>query len=458
VLNLKELLASAPDRATLEEQHVNAALVRVLRLLGYDRRYVRGQGQYLYDEAGTQYLDCLSGYATFACGRNHPVIRDVVQQAMNLDLPNLPAMGIPALSGLLARELLAAAPPGLENVFFSNTGAEGVETALKFARGATGKPRIVHCDRSFHGLTLGALSVNGNAPFRQGFGELLPGVATIPFNDLAALERELASGDVAGFIVEPIQGEGVYVPEPDYLPRAQELCRKHGAVFIVDEVQTGLGRTGRLFACEQGKVEPDILILAKALSGGYVPVGAVLSRRWIHDRVYSSLDRCVIHSSTFSENDLAMAAGLAALHVLRSERLAENAATLGERLMTGLRRVGQKYEMFGEVRGQGLMIGIEFAAPRSPLLKMEWKLLHALDAGLFCQVMLIPLLAEHHILAQVAGHGLDVIKLIPPLVITVEDVDRIVAAFDQVMAAAHQFPGPVWEIGKRLTAAARQPR
>jgi ornithine--oxo-acid transaminase len=233
-----------------------------------------------------------------------------------------------------------------------------------------------------------------------------------------------------------------------------EICRRHDVVYIADEVQTGLGRTGKMFACEHAGVEPDILITAKALSGGYVPCGAVLSKRWIHDRVFSSLDRCVVHSSTFSENDLAMAAGLATLHVLRGERLVENAAAMGRLLAEGLREVGSKYEMFREVRGQGLMIGIEFGPPKSTTLKMGWNLIHKLNPSLFCQVMLVPLLSDHHILAQVAGHHLDVIKLLPSLVINEEDVAHIVRSFDRVLAAAHRFPGPVWEIGKRLAGSA----
>ena len=347
LVDLKQLLASERDNwGTLAEQHINPAFVRVLKLLGYDKRYVRGQGAYLYDDEGHQYLDCLSGYATFACGRNHPVIRDCLRQAMELDLPNLVSMGIASLSGLLARELIAVAPDDLETVFFTNSGSEGVETALKYARAATGKSRIIHCDHSFHGLTLGALSINGNVEFKEGFGSLLQPVTTIPFNDLEALEREIARGDVAGFIVEPIQGEGVFMPRDDFLPSALELCRKRRVVFIADEVQTGLGRTGRMFACEHWGIEPDILITAKALSGGYIPVGAVLAKRWIHQKVFSSLDRCVVHASTFSENDLAMAAGLAMLHVLREERLVERAAAMGDLLASGLRHVGSKYEMF----------------------------------------------------------------------------------------------------------------
>jgi ornithine--oxo-acid transaminase len=436
------------------EAHINPAFVKALKLLGFDKEYVRGQGAYLYDEAGTRYLDCLTGYGTFACGRNHPLVRDALRQALELELPNLLHMGIPALSGLLARELLAVAPPGLERVFFGSSGAEGVETSLKYARAATGKPRIVHCGKSYHGLTLGALSINGHPEFRDGFGPFLPAVTAIDYNDLEGLSRELARGDVAGFIVEPIQGEGVYMPRNDFLPGALELCRKHGVVYIADEVQTGLGRTGKMFACEHWGIEPDILISAKALSGGYVPVSAVMSRRWIHDKVFSSLDRCVVHSSTYSENDLAMAAGLAALHVLQSERLVDNAAAQGAALAHGLLEVGRKYEMFREVRGKGLMLGIEFGPPQSATLKVGWNLLHKLNPSLFCQVMLIPLLNEHHVLAQVAGHRIDVIKLLPSLVINEQDVAHLVRAFDQVLAACHRFPGPIWELGKRFAGSA----
>lgn len=454
-MDLRQLLASERDNLSkLAERHINPAFVRVLRMLNYDKPYVRGQGAYLYDADGHQYLDCLTGYATFACGRNHPVIREWIQQALELDLPNLISMGVATLSGLLARELLSVAPGGLETVFFTNSGSEGVETALKYARAATGRSRVIHCDKSFHGLTLGALSVNGNPEFKEGFGALLEPVTTIPYNDLEALERELSHGDVAGFIVEPIQGEGVFLPEDEFLPGAVELCQRHGAVFIADEVQTGLGRTGKMFACEHWNVEPDILITAKALSGGYVPVGAVLAKRWIHRKVFSSLDRCVVHSSTFSENDLAMAAGLATLHVLREEKLVENAASLGTALIEGLREVGRKHEMFREVRGKGLMIGVEFGSPERAMLRMGWNLIHKLNPTLFCQVMLVPLLNEHRILAQVAGHRLDVIKLLPALVMSRDDVDWIVRGFDQVMAGAHRFPGPAWEIGKRLATTA----
>jgi ornithine--oxo-acid transaminase len=454
MLDLKALLTDERGHlALLSEERINPALCKALKVIGYNKQYVRGKGAYLFDEAGNRYVDCLSGFGTFACGRNHPAIRESLKQAMDLDLPNLVAMGVASLSGLLARELIQLAPGQLDMVFFTNSGTEGVETSIKYARAATGKSRIIHCKRSFHGLSLGSLSVNGNDEFKEGFGPMLEPVTAVPFNDLAALERELARGDVAGFIVEPIQGKGVFVPIDGYLPEAAALCRKHKAIFIADEVQTGLGRTGKMFACEHWGVEPDILIVAKALSGGYMPVGAVLSKRWIHEKVFSRLDRCFVHSSTFTENDLAMAAGLATLTVLKDEKLVENSAAMGNRLAEKLRSVGSQYEMFSEVRGRGLMLGIEFKQPTSLTLKMGWNLLHSLDASLFCQAMLIPLLTEHRVLAQVAGHHLDVIKLLPSLVINEDDVDYLVGAFDQVMAACHRFPGPVWEVGKRLAGA-----
>jgi len=454
MLDLKALLTDERGHlALLSEERINPALCKALKVIGYNKQYVRGKGAYLFDEAGNRYVDCLSGFGTFACGRNHPAIRESLKQAMDLDLPNLVAMGVASLSGLLARELIQLAPGQLDMVFFTNSGTEGVETSIKYARAATGKSRIIHCKRSFHGLSLGSLSVNGNDEFKEGFGPMLEPVTAVPFNDLAALERELARGDVAGFIVEPIQGKGVFVPSDGYLPEAAALCRKHKAIFIADEVQTGLGRTGKMFACEHWGVEPDILIVAKALSGGYMPVGAVLSKRWIHEKVFSRLDRCFVHSSTFTENDLAMAAGLATLTVLKEETLVENSAAMGNRLAEKLRSVGSQYEMFSEVRGRGLMLGIEFKQPTSLTLKMGWNLLHSLDASLFCQAMLIPLLTEHRVLAQVAGHHLDVIKLLPSLVINEDDVDYLVGAFDQVMAACHRFPGPVWEVGKRLAGA-----
>ena len=427
--------------------------MKVLRTLGYDVRYTHGRGAYLYDEHGTRYIDCLGGFGVFGVGRNHPVVREGLKQAMHLDLPGLPKFGVPRLSGLLAERLIAIAPGDLDTVFFCNSGAEGIEAAIKYSRAATKRQRIVYCNKAYHGLTYGALSLNGGSEFREGFGHMLTDCTQIPFNDLDALEHELAKGDVAGFIVEPIQGKGIFVANDDYLPGAARLCHKHGALLTLEEVQTGFGRTGRMFAAEHWGIEPDILVTAKALSGGYVPIAAVLCKRWIHDKVFGSMGRCMVHSSTFSQNDLAMAAGLLTLHVISREHIVENAATMGDRLKRRLEAMRDQYEMVHDVRGKGLMLGIEFGPPRSMTLKMGWSLLHRVDQSLFPQAMLIPLLQDHHILAQVAGHHMDVIECTPPLVLREQDVDAIADGVEAVVSACHKFPGPVWEVGKRLSQA-----
>ncbi|MEX0741397.1 MAG: aspartate aminotransferase family protein, partial [Phycisphaeraceae bacterium] len=420
---------------------------------GYDIDYVRGQGPYLWDAKGNRYIDCLSGFGTFGVGRNHPVIRDALKQAMDLDLPNLPKFGPAKLSGILAEQLIKLAPGDLDTVFFCNSGAEAVETAVKYARAATGRDRIVHCNKGFHGLTLGALAITAHE-FREGFGRQVMETTAIPFNDLEALEHELKKGDVAAFIVEPIQGKGIFVSRDDYLPGVAALCKKYGTLFIADEVQTGFGRTGKMFACEHWGVEPDIMTSAKALSGGYVPVAAVFSKRWIHQKVFSSLDRVVVHSTTFGGNDLAMAAGLATLHVLKDEKIVENAAAMGERLKAGLQEMVEQFDLVKEVRGKGLMVGLELGQPKGFRLKMAWKMIHAADKGLFPQAVLIPLLQDHRILALVAGHQLDVIKLLPTLVIGEQDVDDILHGLRETLEACHKFPGPVWQITRRLSGVA----
>jgi len=449
-LEITDLFAEREaERYTLHARHLNEQMVRVLKTIGFDRGYRRGTGQYLYDRHGERYLDLLSGWGVFAIGRNHPVVRDTLKKVLDSDFPNLVQMDVSVLAGVLAERLLRYVPY-LDKVFFANSGTESVEAALKFARSATGRTGIVYCGHAFHGLSYGALSVNGDQVFRSGFGPLLPECIEIPFNDLDALERALASQKIAAFIVEPIQGKGVIVPDDDYLCGALDLCRKFGTLFIADEIQTGLGRTGRFLAIEHWGIEPDMVLLAKSLSGGHVPVGAVLTRKWIFEKVFDRMDRAVIHGSTFAKNDLAMAAGLATLDVIESERLMENAARIGARLLGTFERMAQRHELVKAARGKGLMIGIEFGPPRSLKLKASWNLLETASSGLFCQLIVIPLLKDHKILTQVAGHGNHTIKLLPPLTISDADCDWIEQSFEAVISDAHRVPGAVWTLGKTL--------
>jgi ornithine--oxo-acid transaminase len=345
---------------------------------------------------------------------------------------------------------LLARVPYLDKVFFANSGAESVEAAIKFARAATGRPGIVYCEHAFHGLSYGALSLNGDDVFRSGFEPLLPDCFSVPFNDLLALEKALRSRTIAAFIVEPIQGKGVTLPADDYLKTAADLCRRHGTLFVADEIQTGLGRTGRFLAVEHWGVEPDMVLIAKSLSGGHVPVGAVLARKHIFEKVFNRMDRAVVHGSTFAKNDLAMAAGIATLDVLASEEMIENAARTGEYLLRGLAAMTERYELLREVRGKGLMIGIEFGPPKSFKLKSSWNILEAANKGLFCQLITIPLLKDHKILCQVAGHASHTVKLLPPFVISDADCDWILDAFDSVIADSHKVPGAIWSLGKTL--------
>jgi ornithine--oxo-acid transaminase len=437
------------ERYALHARYLNEQMVRLLKTIGFDRGYRRGVGQYLFDRQGQQYLDLLSGWGVFALGRNHPVVRDTLRKVLDADFPNLVQMDVSALAGMLAERLLRHVPY-LDKVLFANSGAESVEAALKFARAATARPGIVYCSHAFHGLSYGALSVNGDPVFRSGFGPLLPECAEVPFGNLDALERALAPRAVAAFIVEPIQGKGVIVPDDNYLRAALELCRRYGALFIADEIQTGLGRTGRFLAVEHWGLEPDMVLVAKSLSGGYVPVGALLTRKWIFDKVFDRMDRAVVHGSTFAKNDLAMAAGLATLEVIESERLTDKAARLGARLIGAFEAMSHRHELIKAVRGKGLMIGIEFGAPRSLALKASWNLLESASSGLFCQLIAIPLLKEHRILAQVAGHASHTIKLLPPLIIGDADCDWIERSFETVIADAHRVPGAIWSLGKTL--------
>jgi acetylornithine/succinyldiaminopimelate/putrescine aminotransferase len=432
----------------LQGRMLNPQLPRMLHAIGFDRTYTRAEGAYLYDADGQDYLDLLAGFGVFALGRNHPVVRSALHQVLDAELADMVQFDSPLLAGLLAEKLLARAPH-LDRVYFGNSGTEAVEAALKFARYATGRPRIVYCDHAFHGLTTGSLSVNGEAEFRDGFDPLLPD-SRIRLGDLEALEAELRRGGVAALLVEPIQGKGVHLPPAGWLKAAHELLKQHGALLICDEVQTGVGRTGRFFAYEYEDVEPDIVTLAKALSGGFAPVGATLAKDWIFEKVYSSMDRVLVHDSTFGSNALAMAAGLATLQVIEDEQLIENAEKVGAQLLAGLNDRLGTFEMLSEVRGRGLMLGWEFGKPRSLKLKAGWNTLQAARKGLFAQMVVVPLFQRHRILTQVSGDHIDVIKLLPPLTIGDAEVERFFAAFDDVMRDAHKGTGLMWDFGRTL--------
>jgi acetylornithine/succinyldiaminopimelate/putrescine aminotransferase len=458
VADLLELRAA--EAMALNQRHLNPQLGRILRTLGFDREWAAGRGAHLIDREGREYLDLLAGYGVFSLGRSHPYVKEQLRRVIDADTPSLPQLGVSTLPGALAEGLMARSPPSLDAAVLTSSGTEAVEGALKLARAATGRPRIVHCERGFHGLTLGSLSVNGNKEFRERFGPLLPGCDAVPFGDADALRRELARGDVAAFIVEPVQGKGVYLPPDGYLEKAQELCRRGGALLIVDEVQTGLGRTGRFLALEHWGLEPDLVTVAKPLSGGYVPVGALLASRPVFGATFDSMERGVVHGSTFGGGDLAAAAGLATLEVIEREALVERAARLGDLLLELTRPLVGRFEIVREVRGLGLMWAIELGPPAGRAARRLWDAVERRQPGLFAQLVTVPLFRDHRVLTQVAGHHMNVVKALPPLVIGEDELRRFASALGEVLAGAEEhlfrsYASLGLELGRRSLTARR---
>jgi acetylornithine/succinyldiaminopimelate/putrescine aminotransferase len=438
------------ENFTLHTKYVNPQLPRVLGTIEFDRFFEKGEGCYLIDDKGERYLDFLSGFGVFALGRGHPAVVRALHDALDADLPNLVQMDCALLPGVLAEALVQRSHSGIERVFFTNSGAEAIESAIKFARAATKRTRILYCDHAFHGLTTGALALNGGREFRSGFGPLLPGADMIPFGDIAALGRELRRGDVAAFIVEPIQGKGVNVAPDEFWLEAQALCRKHKALMVLDEVQVGMGRSGTFHCHEQFGITPDIITMSKALSGGYVPVGAMLCSAKVSDAVFSSMDRAVVHSSTFSQNQLAMVAGLATLAAFDDEDILDRVQRTGKAFTKALQPLVDRYEFLHEVRGRGLMIGLVFGEPTTPALRRRFRVVETLRTALFSQMVVVPLFHRHRILTQVAADNMNVVKLLPPLIAGDDEVEQFTDALDDVLASAEKGSSLIFEFGKTM--------
>ena len=445
---LGEIIAGRTgEEMELNDRFLNPQMGRILKTLGFDRVWTGGEGAHLIDSTGERYLDLFGGYGVFAVGRNHPDVIAAMHELLDARTGSLPQLGVTLLSGVLAQQLIGRAPDSVAAMVPANTGTEAVEAAIKIARAATGRPRILYAEHAFHGLTLGSLSLNGNDEFRDGFGPLLPGCDPVPFGDLDALERELSRGDVAAYVVEPIQGKGVNLPPDDYLKGVQALCRAAGALFVCDEVQTGVGRTGRFLALEHWDLRPDMVCMAKALSGGFVPIGAVLVSRSAFDRVFDGMERAVRHGSTFGGGDLAAAAALATLRVLDSEQLFARSERAGALLLELTAPLAERYEVVKEVRGLGLMWAIEFGPPAGRGGRSLWEAVERRQAGLFSQLITVPLFRDHRIFCQVAGHRMNVIKALPALTIEEDDIVRFAAALEETIAAAERYPRALLRFG-----------
>jgi ornithine--oxo-acid transaminase len=445
------ILRYRPEQYQLHGNAINPQFVKLLKTIGYDRTWARGSGAYLYDSAGSRYLDMFGGFGMFNVGRNNSNVRDALAETLDLETPGSVQVGISTLPAVLATKLLERAPGSLDRVLFTNSGTEAVEAALKLGRTATGRSRIVSVQEGFHGFTLGSLSASGKREFTERFQPLLPGCTQVPHNDLDALEEELRREDVAVFIVEPIQGQGVNMPAAGYLERAAALCKRYGTLFCVDEVQTGLGRTGKLFASEHWSLRPDLMTIAKSLSGGYVPVGALLLSKRVFDSVYDSLEHSVSHGSTFAPNELGVAAGLATLRELDEQGLVQRAERLGHVLLQATEPFVERFDLVAEVRGLGLMWAIEFRATNGR--HAVWRRLDGKRPGMYAQLVAVSLFRDHQIVSQAAGIGINALKVLPPLTIEEDDLHFFASALEQVLGKSEWMTGTLVGMATRAARA-----
>jgi len=424
--------------------HVNPIRAKLLDVLGMNVQYTHASGAELYTSDGRTILDCLSGYCVHNAGHNHPYVITQLIAELQGESPAMLQSNVVESAGELAQTLCAYADGKVSKAFFCSSGSEGIEAVIKFARAHTGRKDIVYAAGAFHGLTCGALSLMGSEFWREGFGPMLEGTHQVPFGDLDALEHVLRGRQVAAVVLEPIQAEGgIILPPAGYLPGVERLCAKYGSLFVLDEVQTGMGRTGTFLAGNRYGAHPDMIVMAKALSGGLVPCGAVLMTDAIYKSVFPSLRRAFIHTSTFSENAMAMRVGLATIEVLVREHLIERADKVGAELRQRLSEALKPYEMVKEVRGQGLLCGIAFQAPRSMRLRLSFESFKAIHPGLFGQMLVMRLFQEKNLLAQICGNNFMVLKVAPPLVVSERQMESCVASIRDVIETVH-FSTTFW--------------
>ncbi len=392
-------------------EHLNPGLAKLMQFAGFGVE-VSAEGMYITDQDGRQYLDFLGGYGVFSLGHRHPdVLKAVMDQLQKQPLSSKTFFN--PVQGALARRLAEVAPDGLQYTFFSNSGTEAVEAALKMARAATGRTGFVSTEGGYHGKTLGALSVTGREKYRKPYQPLVPGASFVPYGDLAAAEAAI-NETTAAFIVETVQGEGgVHVAPPGYLAGLRAACDRAGALLIADEVQTGLGRTGKWFGCDHEGVSPDLMTLAKALGGGVMPIGATMGTAAVWNKVFA--DNPLTHTSTFGGNPLACAAGLAVLDIMERDNLVERVATQGDRLQAALKEAFKDQPLVAEVRGQGLLIGVEFAED---------------EVG----ELVIAQMMKRGVIAAYTLNNPRVIRMEPPFLVTDEQIDHAVNCLKESVA------------------------
>lgn len=423
------------------KEYVNSNFVSMLSMLQFDKLFVKAKGVSVWDSDGIEYLDFLGGYGALNLGHNPDEIYEAIEKVK--DLPNILQAAVNDFPGALAYDLALVTPGDLKRSFFCNSGAEAVEGALKLAKIASGKHKIVYCKNSFHGKSAGALSVTGREKYQKYFKPLVPDTVQVEYGDADALEDALKGKDVAAFIVEPIQGEGgVIVPHDGYLKEVRELTTKYDAYLIFDEVQTGFGRTGKMFACEHENVVPDIMCLAKSLGGGVMPIGAYIAKDDVWKKGYGTMDRCLLHTSTFGGNTLACAAGITAIKLILDKNLPEAAKEKGEYFLGRLKELKEKHKLIKDVRGKGLMIGVEFNQPEGGIIdKLSGGAVSRLSNEYLGSLVAGELQNKHHIITAYTLNNPNVIRFEPPLIVTKEQLDRVVEALDEIMTRSGSLLG-----------------
>jgi acetylornithine/succinyldiaminopimelate/putrescine aminotransferase/choline dehydrogenase-like flavoprotein len=427
----------------LAKRHVHPRLLQMFEVAGMDAVFTRAKGAHLWTEDGRQFLDMLTGGGVHFIGRNHPGVRAALRDILDMELPNLCIVNASVLGGLLAERLLTLAGPPFEKVVFANSGSEATEICIRFTRQVTGRRRWLYLDGAFHGRTYGAISLCGFPEMKSGQDPLMPTCTPVPRNDIETLRRELAYGDVAALVVEAVQGMTCEAVSYDYLREAERLCERYGTVLVMDEVQTGLGRLGSWFACHAAGIKPGMLTISKALSGGEVPVSAALLTQDIYDRIYADFKAGPIYYSTFAENNLAMAAGLATLDVLEQLDAPVRAQSLSDRIRGGLMELAERYDVIDRITGRGLIIGVYFKTSDNLALRIQQSVMGAADPSAFAAAVHVDM-HRRGILVQIPGFGLNAIKILPPLILGEADVRHFLETFEEVLARYRRpASGPV---------------
>ncbi|HXM41263.1 MAG TPA: aspartate aminotransferase family protein [Bryobacteraceae bacterium] len=442
LIGLREALRMDPREATgYEAEHLNPRISKLWEFIGLGEPQVRALGPFIWDRQGRRYSDFFGYAGSLGLGHNHP--RLIAALGEVAEMPNL-CEGPNILAGILAHNLSMAVPGALTRVYFGNSGTEAVDAAIKLARAATGRPGIIFCQGAFHGRSLGALSVTDRAEYRKPFEPLLPGAHSVPFGDLAELEQALAAKDTAAFLVEPLQGEGgMRLAPAGYLHAAQQLCANHGALLIFDEIQCGMGCTGKFVACQHEPVTPDCLLLGKAMGGGLMPLSALLTTDALWRKAHGDTPSTPFHTATYGGNVRACAVGIAALEALFEEGLIENAETSGAYLLSRLRDLQLRQPAISAVRGRGLMIGVEFSPAE---INPGMAGMTAVPVGaqgdarqLFVGLLIRRLAREHGLITGITLHNPNVLRLQPPLNVGEELLDQCVESLDSALTHLSRF-------------------